>query len=126
MAPPKIACSTFLSTRATPFSFPPAPRTPSAPGWSLCEIQQHSDLTYRVFDYNRRDAQGKPRELHIEKALEVMRFGEQRGGKIEPVRIKRGAADGNLFRRLPLLRHRTMGIRRNASPQRLRPNISIC
>jgi mannose-6-phosphate isomerase len=59
-------------------------------GLVLCEVQEYSDLTYRVFDYNRRDAQGRSRELHIEKALQVMRFGEQRSGKIEPVRITRG------------------------------------
>jgi len=54
-------------------------------GLVLCEIQQHSDLTYRVFDYNRRDAQGRTRELHIEKALAVMRFGQRQGGKVERV-----------------------------------------
>ena len=56
----------------------------------LCEIQQHSDITYRVYDYNRRDAQGRSRELHIEKALDVIRFGEQRGGKIQAPQIRRG------------------------------------
>jgi mannose-6-phosphate isomerase len=59
------------------------------PGFVLCEIQEHSDLTYRVYDYNRRDAKGRARELHIQKALETIRFGEQKGGKIEPVRIER-------------------------------------
>jgi len=34
----------------------------------LCEVQEYSDLTYRVYDYGRLDALGKPRELHIEKA----------------------------------------------------------
>lgn len=58
------------------------------PGLVLCEIQQNSDLTYRVYDYNRRDAQGQARELHIEKALEVMRFGKQIGGKIAPIAIR--------------------------------------
>jgi mannose-6-phosphate isomerase len=58
------------------------------PGLVLCEIQQNSDITYRVYDYNRRDAKGQPRPLHIEKALEVMRFGKQFGGKIEPVLAK--------------------------------------
>ena len=57
------------------------------PGLVLCEIQQNSDLTYRVYDYNRRDAQGRGRELHIEKALDVMRFGKQLGGKVEPVQF---------------------------------------
>ncbi len=61
------------------------------PGLVLCEIQQHSDLTYRVYDYNRRDAQGRARPLHVEKALAVMRFDAQRGGKAETVSIERGA-----------------------------------
>lgn len=37
----------------------------------ICEIQQNSNTTYRVYDYDRRDKNGNPRELHIEKALEV-------------------------------------------------------
>jgi mannose-6-phosphate isomerase len=41
----------------------------------ICEIQEYSDITYRIYDYDRLDAHGKPRELHIEKALEVIRFG---------------------------------------------------
>ena len=36
------------------------------PGMILCEIQEYSDLTYRVYDYGRVDALGKPRELHLE------------------------------------------------------------
>lgn len=58
-------------------------------GLVLCEIQEHSDLTYRVYDYNRRDAAGKPRELHVRKALDVIRFGPQTGGKITPARMDR-------------------------------------
>jgi mannose-6-phosphate isomerase len=34
-------------------------------GLALCEIQQHSDITYRLYDY------GRPRELHLEKAIQV-------------------------------------------------------
>ena len=60
------------------------------PGSVLFEIQENSDLTYRIFDYNRRNADGSARALHIEKALAVLDFGESRGGKVEPVR----AADG--------------------------------
>jgi mannose-6-phosphate isomerase len=37
----------------------------------IFEIQQSSDLTYRLYDFNRRDSSGKLRELHIDKALEV-------------------------------------------------------
>ena len=40
-------------------------------GCLIAEIQQNSDITYRVFDYNRKGADGKPRELHVEKALKV-------------------------------------------------------
>jgi mannose-6-phosphate isomerase len=67
------------------------------PGLVLCEIQEYSDLTYRVYDYNRRDAQGQPRELHIEKALEVTRFGRQCGGRIAPLRIGRGGVTETYF-----------------------------
>jgi len=49
------------------------------PGMILCEVQEYSDLTYRVHDYGRVDAQGKSRELHISKALEVMDFGPSAG-----------------------------------------------
>jgi mannose-6-phosphate isomerase len=66
-------------------------------GLVLCEIQEHSDLTYRVYDYNRRDAKGRARELHIEKALDVIRFGKQSGGKIEPVSITRGPVMETVF-----------------------------
>ncbi|MDO5396975.1 MAG: class I mannose-6-phosphate isomerase [bacterium] len=40
-------------------------------GILICEIQQNSNTTYRVYDYDRRGKDGKPRELHIEKAAEV-------------------------------------------------------
>ena len=43
-------------------------------GILICEIQQNSNCTYRVYDYGRRGADGKPRELHVEKALEVSDF----------------------------------------------------
>jgi len=40
-------------------------------GIVICEIQQNSNTTYRVYDYDRRDAQGNARELHVDKAVEV-------------------------------------------------------
>ena len=43
-------------------------------GCLICEVQQSSNVTYRVYDYNRIGADGKPRPLHIEKALEVIDF----------------------------------------------------
>ncbi|MCR4818001.1 MAG: class I mannose-6-phosphate isomerase [Fretibacterium sp.] len=42
-------------------------------GILLVEIQENSNITYRVFDYNRLGTDGKPRSLHVEKALAVVR-----------------------------------------------------
>ncbi|MGB6875824.1 MAG: type I phosphomannose isomerase catalytic subunit [Candidatus Acidiferrales bacterium] len=63
------------------------------PGMVLCEVQQNSDITYRVFDFHRLDPKGKPRELHIEKALDVIRFGKQQGGKVTLARENERAGD---------------------------------
>jgi glucokinase-like ROK family protein len=43
-------------------------------GCLICEIQQNSNLTYRVYDYGRKDKNGNERELHIEKALQVTKL----------------------------------------------------
>lgn len=40
-------------------------------GCTICEIQQNSNVTYRVYDYDRRDANGNARPLHVEKAKDV-------------------------------------------------------
>jgi mannose-6-phosphate isomerase len=53
----------------------------------LCEVQQYSDLTYRVSDYGRVDAHGKPRELHIKKALDVIQFGRPITGKVSRISL---------------------------------------
>lgn len=44
----------------------------------LVEIQQNSDTTYRVFDWNRVDDEGKPRQLHVEQALQCIDFNDVR------------------------------------------------
>ena len=41
-------------------------------GILICEIQQNSNSTYRMYDYDRRDKFGNPRELHVAKALDVV------------------------------------------------------
>ena len=43
-------------------------------GCLIAEVQQSSDCTFRVFDYNRLGADGKPRPLHIEEALAVLNY----------------------------------------------------
>ena len=45
-------------------------------GALLAEIQQNSNTTYRVFDWNRVGDDGEPRELHVEKALDVIDFNQ--------------------------------------------------
>jgi mannose-6-phosphate isomerase len=66
---------------------PPGTQHAIGPGMVICEIQEYSDLTYRVYDYGRVDSFGKPRELHVEKALEVTNFSRGSGGKIEPLAL---------------------------------------
>lgn len=62
-------------------------------GILLAEIQQNSDLTYRVYDWCRVDASGKPRELHIGKALQVTHFGLSCGAPGRSLRYNQGGAD---------------------------------
>jgi len=50
----------------------------------LVEIQQNSDTTYRVFDWNRVDQNGKGRELHIDQALECIDFDDVAPNLVEP------------------------------------------
>ncbi|HKV61060.1 MAG TPA: type I phosphomannose isomerase catalytic subunit [Candidatus Acidoferrum sp.] len=70
------AGDTFFIPAGTPHTI--------GPGMVICEVQEYSDLTYRLYDYDRRDPSGKPRELHVDKALEVMNFGQSGGGKVDP------------------------------------------
>lgn len=44
------------------------------PGIVIFETQQASDLTYRIFDWNRLGPDGKPRELHVQKAADVLEY----------------------------------------------------
>jgi mannose-6-phosphate isomerase len=50
-------------------------------GLLIAEIQQASDTTFRLFDWNRVDKEGNPRELHVEKGLEAIDF---ECGAVEP------------------------------------------
>jgi len=60
-------------------------------GILIAEIQQNCDLTYRVYDYDRRDKEGRLRELHVEKALDVIRpFAES---EIDKIRFEASAGE---------------------------------
>lgn len=58
-------------------------------GLVIAEIQQASDTTFRLFDWNRVDAQGNPRPLHVEQSLDTIDFAR---GPIQP---QRPAATGD-------------------------------
>jgi mannose-6-phosphate isomerase len=70
------AGDTFFLPAGTPHTI--------GPNMVVCEVQEYSDLTYRLYDYGRLDANGKPRGLHIEKALEVMNFDSTADPKVAP------------------------------------------
>ncbi|WP_375239423.1 type I phosphomannose isomerase catalytic subunit [Aurantibacter sp.] len=52
-------------------------------GVLLAEIQQTSDVTYRVFDWDREDTEGSKRELHIDKALDAIDFSMVKDYKLD-------------------------------------------
>ncbi len=69
-------------------------------GILLAEIQESSNLTYRLYDYDRIDKKGKKRELHIDKALQVMNYVTSAAPR-QPMRIlryKKGSASEMLTR----------------------------
>jgi mannose-6-phosphate isomerase len=55
-------------------------------GTLIAEIQENSNLTYRLYDYNRVDKNGNLRELHLDKALNVMNFKPSKDVK-QPMRV---------------------------------------
>lgn len=57
-------------------------------GCLIAEVQESSNLTYRLYDYNRIDKYGNKRELHIEKAMEVMNLKGSSKPK-QPMRVFR-------------------------------------
>ena len=59
-------------------------------GIVIFETQQASDLTYRIFDWNRVDANGQPRELHVQKAADVLDYRESHAGALEELKYELG------------------------------------
>lgn len=60
-------------------------------GILIAEIQQNSNITYRVYDYNRKGADGKPRQLHTEKALDVIKLRSK--AEIDEIRFSKHEED---------------------------------
>lgn len=57
-------------------------------GLLVAEIQQSSDTTYRLFDWNRVDTNGRPRQLHMEQALDATEFGIGPPDPVAPIKCE--------------------------------------
>lgn len=62
-------------------------------GLVVAEVQQSSDATFRLFDWNRLGLDGKPRPLQIERALEAIDWDQGPIGPIVPIEIPSGRSD---------------------------------
>jgi mannose-6-phosphate isomerase len=69
-------------------------------GLVIFEIQQNSDTTYRVFDWNRLGLDSKPRELHVRQSLASIDFGD-----FEPSLVGGAFSSAGRFKIRPLVRH---------------------
>lgn len=79
----RIASNTIVETlrrfnpKASDVFFLPAGRVHAiGQGNLVLEVQEASDITYRIYDYDRRDARGNPRELHVEQSLEAVNYDD--------------------------------------------------
>lgn len=61
-------------------------------GLLVAEIQQASDTTYRMFDWNRVDSQGRPRQLHVNAALDAINY---EAGPVSPQVPSAGGEEGD-------------------------------
>ena len=78
-------CVQKIRVKAGDAMFLPGGRLHAVGGGNLLvEIQQNSDTTYRVFDWNRVDATGKARQLHVDQALQCIDFTDVGPHLIEP------------------------------------------
>ena len=69
-------------------------------GVLLAEIQENSNITYRLYDYDRVDRDGKKRELHVEKALRAARLSSSNAPRqpLRTLRYRKGCASELLCR----------------------------
>ena len=79
------ACFHRIPVRAGDAMFLPSGRVHAiGAGLVIFEIQQNSDTTYRVFDWNRRDSEGKSRALHVPESLACIDFSDFEPAPIHP------------------------------------------
>jgi len=73
-------------------------------GLVIFEIQQNSDTTYRVFDWNRVGLDGKPRQLHIQQSLASIDFGDYEPLLVQPTWAEQDGGASRPLVRDPLFR----------------------
>ncbi|MBD5224915.1 MAG: mannose-6-phosphate isomerase [Bacteroidales bacterium] len=80
----KVADSTIVDTLTKYYTKPgdlfflPAGRVHAiGEGNFVLEIQEASDITYRIYDYNRRDAQGNLRQLHVDESVDAINYNDK-------------------------------------------------
>ncbi|HEY1769177.1 MAG TPA: type I phosphomannose isomerase catalytic subunit [Chthoniobacterales bacterium] len=78
-------CLNRVAAKKDDVFFVPSGRLHAIGGGNLIvEIQQNSDTTYRVFDWNRRDENGQSRTLHLEDAMRAINFHDHEPAPIQP------------------------------------------
>ena len=107
------ACISSSRESAIASSSKRARSTRSATGILIAEIQQASDTTFRLFDWNRVDRDGKPRQLHIEESLDTIDYAP-RPGRAASAASDRSAAR-RTARRVRQVRARSLAPRRAAN-----------
>jgi len=96
-------CVQQLDVRAGDAMFLPSGRIHAiGAGLVIFEIQQNSDTTYRVFDWNRPGLDGKPRALHINESLASINFNDFEPPLIRPETQRDGPVQVSLLVRDPL------------------------
>ncbi len=85
----------FIKVERGDFFFVPAGTIHAiGAGITMVEVQQSSGVTYRVWDWNRVDAKGKSRELHVDKSFDVL-VDDSAKNTMEYFRAKKNILDGN-------------------------------
>lgn len=76
----------YMEVKPGDVYFMPAGRVHTAgKGCMMIEIQQTSDVTYRIYDYHRKDKEGRERELHTDLAREAINFNDTQGHAVDYV-----------------------------------------
>jgi len=115
-------CFHRVSVRSGDAMFLPSGRVHAlGVGLVIFEIQQNSDTTYRVFDWNRLGLDGKPRELHVPQSLASIDFDDYEPSLVQPALLQDGKRKVRSLVRDPLFAAEAQEVSAGTSVP-LRPN----